>query len=250
MSRKIILLNLALLALTVTLIWQARKHYLEMKAHEREVLRQSVRPRQVLPPPAVPAPAPVAAVQYIDVAQKTLFNKDRNPNVVVEPPPPPKEKPMPALPTYFGQIRLGDPVIFLAFGNGGQKRFYTGDKVGEFKLIAFDNEKITLGWDDKQVEKRLDELKAKADQGPSQSSAAAAAQPAASPAAGSPQIKSLSGPAVLDPAKPDSVLGPDFGDYRGCVMNDPTPAGAVVDGYRKVVTRTLMGNSCHWEKAK
>lgn len=249
MSRKLILLNLALLVLAGTLVWQGRRHYLEMKAHEREVLRQSVHASQVLPPPGAPAPAPVAAVQYLEVAQKTLFSKDRNPNVVVEPPPPPQEKPLPAMPVYFGQIRLGDPVIFLAFGNGAQKRYQTGDKVGEFQIVGFTNETITLGWNDKKIEKRLDELKAKGDQG-QPAAAAPAQQTAQNPASSGPQVKSLSGPAVLDPSKPDAVLGPDFGDYRGCVMNDPTPAGAVVDGYRKVVSTTLMGKSCHWEKVK
>jgi hypothetical protein len=40
------------------------------------------------------------SAEYIDVAQKTLFSKDRNPNVVIELPPPKPEPPMPALPFY------------------------------------------------------------------------------------------------------------------------------------------------------
>jgi len=264
MSRKIILLNLALLALTAAFIWQARRRYVDMRAHEQKVLAQRVAAKPVLPPPAVPTTpsAPVAAVQYIDVAQKTLFAKDRNPNVVVEPPPPPKEKPMPALPVYYGQIRLGDPVIFLAIGNGSQKRFQAGDKVGEFQLISFDNQKITLGWDDKKVEKNLDELKAKADQANTssgnQSGAGAAApatvaRPVADSSAGAPPTRPAapsSSTSSSSSSKSDNVFGPDFGDYRGCVMNDPTPAGTVVDGFRKVVARTLMGNSCKWEKVQ
>jgi hypothetical protein len=248
MSRKLILLNLALLALAGILVWQARVHYLEMKAHERAVLLRSARAVSVLPPPSAPVPAAVAPVQYIEVAQKTLFSKDRNPTVVVEQPAPKPEPPMPALPFYFGQIRLGDPVIFLAIGNGPQKRFYVGDKVGEFTIVGFDNEKITLGWNDKKIDKKLEDLRAKADQQPAQSAATAQAAPAASSA---PQVRSLGGAASADASKPDSVVGSDRGDgFRGCVMNDQTPPGTVVDGYRKVVVRGLMGNSCYWEKVK
>jgi hypothetical protein len=257
MSRKIILLNLALLALAGTLVWQARLHYLETKAHEREILRRAAHPRPVLAPPAVPQPQPVQSMQYLDVAQRTLFSRDRNPTVVIEPPPPKPEPPMPALPTYYGQINLGDPVIFLSVGGGAQKRFQVGDKVGDFKLLSFNQDTVTLGWaDTKQVEKKLNEIKAKVDQ-PSAAAQPftgvyqAPAPPGAPSSSGGAQIKSLSGPLSNDSVKPDSAVGADRGDgFRGCVMTDTTPAGTVVDGYRKVVTTTLMGKSCYWEKAK
>jgi hypothetical protein len=254
MNRKIILLNLALLALTAALGWQARRHYLDMKAHEREVLQRTVSARQVLPPPPAPQPVPVAPMQYVDVAQKTLFSKDRNPNVIIEVPPPKPEPPLPALPTYFGQIGIGDkPIIFLSIGNGAQKRFQAGDKVGDFQLVAFDRERITLGWNDKKVERKLEDLKAKVDQAPAAPLGAYQAPPppsAPNSASGS-RVKAIGGSAS-DPSKPDSAVGTTISgtDFRGCVAGDTTPAGTVVDGYRKMTPRTLMGNSCFWEKVK
>jgi hypothetical protein len=36
----------------------------------------------------------------------------------------------------------------------------------------------------------------------------------------------------------------------GCKTGDTTPNGTVVNGYKKVVVRGLMGESCHWEQVK
>jgi hypothetical protein len=268
MSRKIILLNLALLALAGTLVWQARKHYREMKAHEREVLQRSIRPVPALPPPSIPAPQPVAPVQYIDVAQKTLFTRDRNPNVVIEVPPPKPEPPMPALPVYFGRMDFGDPVVILSIRGGAQKRFHAGEKVGDFDLVSFDSDKIIFGWNNKQVEKKFDELKPKSSQPQAEALPATTGQPSwmgkplptfqapgSQPAAGTntsgPQIKSVSDSST-DDVKPNSPIGQSIGgtDFRACSMTDPTPDGQVVDGFRKVIRTTLMGKSCYWEKVK
>lgn len=272
MSRKIILLNLALLLLAGTLVAQARKHYLDLKAHERDVLQQSVKPTPALPPPAVAPPAPVASVQYNDVAQRTLFSRDRNPNVIVEAPAPKPEPPMPALPAYYGQLTIGDPVIFLSVRGGPQKRFRAGEKVGDFDLVSFDKDTIKLAWNDKQVEKKLDEIKPKGDQpqqdnSSSQSGGAAkpnwmgkplgtyqapAPAPAAGQNTGGPQIKSVGTDAKEDDVKPDSPVGRTISgtEFRSCSLSDPTPEGKVVDGYKKVVATTLMGKSCYWEKVK
>jgi hypothetical protein len=275
MSRKIILLNFALLALAGTMIWQARKHYLEMKAHEREVLQRSVRPTPVLPPPSIPAPAPVAAIQYTEVAQKTLFAKDRNPTVIIETPPPKPEPPMPALPTYYGQMNFGDPVVLLSIRNGEQKRFHVGDKVGDFKLVRFDRDRIVFGWNDKEVEKKLDELKVKSDQSSQLQGQAPANQaspgsvpfnplslsgpsprnpaPTQDPVSKGPSVRSVSGSSSSDDTvKPDSPVGNTISgtEFRVCSLSEPTPAGTVVDGYRKVVSNTMMGKTCYWEKVK
>ena len=31
------------------------------------------------------------------------------------------------------------------------------------------------------------------------------------------------------------------------MLASTSPAGTIVNGYKKVVAMTLMGNSCHWE---
>ena len=269
MSRKIILLNLTMIALAGTLVWQARKHYFELKAHEREVLQRSVKAQPVLPPPAVQPPQPVTAMQYTDVAQKTLFSRDRNPTVVVEVPAPKPEPPMPALPVYYGQMNLGDPVIFLSIRGDAQKRFHAGEKVGDFKLVSFDQDKVTFAWNDKPVEKKIDELKPHGDRAQAQADTQTTGQgqpswmgkplgtyqapgPSGAPAGGGPQIKSLGESSANDPVKPDSPVGRSISgtDFRACSMSDPTPEGKVVDGFKKVVVNTLFGKSCYWEKVK
>ena len=54
------------------------------------------------PPPftALPGAPPVVAGGYADIAQKTLFDRSRNPTVAVELPPAPPPVPMPPLPAF------------------------------------------------------------------------------------------------------------------------------------------------------
>ena len=39
---------------------------------------------------------------------------------------------------------------------------------------------------------------------------------------------------------------PAEGGFKRCELNDNTPAGTIVDGYRKVVSRTPFGEACRW----
>lgn len=159
MSRKLIALNLALIALAGAMVWLLRVHWLETEAHERAIFERAARARAVLPLPPDVSPRPVAAVDYLDVAQKTLFSKDRNPIVVIEPPPPKPEPPMPALPSYHGQMAIGDPVVFLSTNeNAVQKSYRAGEKIGPFEVVSFDREKITFDWNGKTVERKVQDL--------------------------------------------------------------------------------------------
>ena len=94
MNRRIVLLNIALLALVAALGWILYANWREAQARESAVLRHKVAPRAVLAPPSLPGVQPAPPAEYIDVANKMLFSKDRNPIVVVEPPKPaPDAKP-------------------------------------------------------------------------------------------------------------------------------------------------------------
>ena len=90
MRRRLLLLNIVLAAAICGAGWQLRRDWLAARAREQANARQAVKP---LPPPpvAITKPAqPVAATAYNEIAQKMLFSKDRNPDVVVEvqaPPP-------------------------------------------------------------------------------------------------------------------------------------------------------------------
>ena len=45
----------------------------------------------------------------------------------------------------------------------------------------------------------------------------------------------------------DPKLGKDAGGVRTCVAGDTSPPGTVLEGYKKVVTRTMFGETCRWE---
>ena len=242
MNRKWILLNLALIALAGSIVYLLRQHSVEAQAHERAIFEQAARARNVPLPPKMVVPQPLAAAQYLDVAQRNLFSSDRNPNVIIEPPKaPPPPPPMPALPAYFGQIGIGEPSILLSAANQPQKRYHSGDKIGPFEIVRFDLQKITFKWNDQDVERNLSELTPK--------DAPTLTQPvAAAPAPStSPRVSSIGG-GTTDASKPDSQVGFDIGGgFRACVNGETSPSGTIVGGYRKIVTRGPMGNSCRWE---
>ncbi len=160
MNRRIVLLNFALLALVGALGWVLRANWLEAQARERAVLRRQVAPKAVLAPPSLPGVQAAAPAEYIDVANKMLFSKDRNPTVVVEPPKPAPEPVMPALPSYSGQMSIGEPVIFLSVAKDVQHSYHAGDQVGDFKLVSFDQDNIALEWKGKNVERKLEDVAA------------------------------------------------------------------------------------------
>jgi cytoskeletal protein RodZ len=45
-------------------------------------------------------------------------------------------------------------------------------------------------------------------------------------------------------------FGVGTGSYRSCLKGDNSPDGTVKEGFRKVVTPTAVGPSCHWEKVE
>ncbi|MBZ5673280.1 MAG: hypothetical protein LAP61_03455 [Acidobacteriia bacterium] len=239
MNRKIIALNLALLALLGTLGWMLRAHWRETRAQELATLAKAAAAKAQLPPPSLPPPEAVVPATYLEVAQKTLFSKDRNPNVIIEtvPPPAPKpEEPPPPRPEYHGQMGLGDPVAFLSVEKGGQKGFHAGEKVGPFKLVAFDRETMTFQWKEKTLRYPLEELK------PKEASPVQAGVPASAPA----QAVSA-GPVIGISTSKDPVLGPANGGVRGCITGDNSPAGTVKDGFKKTITPGMFGPMCQWE---
>ena len=206
MNRRLVLLNLALLALAGALVWTLRANWLAAKTRERAVLQRKVAAKAVMPPPALPAVKAVAPAEYIDVAGKMLFSKDRNPTVVVEPPKPAPEPVMPALPSYHGQMAIGEPVVLLSMtANAAQRSYHAGEQIGDFKLVSFDENRIAFEWKGKNVERKLEELRPK--ETTTQASAQTNTQPggqsrSAAPSASAPiqPVASLDHPAPVPAA--------------------------------------------------
>lgn len=244
MNRKIIFLNVVLLALAGWLFWMLRVKWIELHQHEHTVLALSPRVRKLLYPPSPPLFKPFVAADYNGTVQNNIFSKDRNPNVIVDPPPPPPPAPppppMPPLPAYYGTMALfGDPVVLLSLPKGPQKKYHAGDKVGPFQLVSFDREKVVFDWNGKTVERKPEELKEQTASAEQQEVAETGPPPAS--------VKMIPDPPPNQP-KLDPKIGADNGGgIRMCVPGDTTPPGTIVDGYKKVVTMNMFGQTCMWQ---
>ncbi len=237
MKRKLLLVNLALAALSVAGGVHLRRAWIDARAREQAVLRKRIRPVPAPPVYTPPAAEPVKAAGYSDIAQKMLFSKDRNPVVVVAPPPPPKPVPMPPLPLFHGVLDVGDgPIAIMSLGPKGPHRDYQpGDEVGPFKLVAVNNEELVLEWQGQTIKKKVDEFLDR-----SAAAAAAAGPAAANSAAPPPPVQKAS-------AEPGGDLGAGI---KACQPGDNSPAGTVADGMRKVLKVTPFGARCFWESEK
>jgi hypothetical protein len=242
LRRRLLLLDAVLLALVAYAGWQVRQADLRAKARAAAMLGRKVKPDP--PPPFTPLPAqkPVVAGGYAEIAQQTLFDKSRNPTVVVELPPPPAPPPMPPLPVYHGQMNIGaGPTVFLSqTANSAHEAVHPGEKIGQFKLVDVYTDEIEFEWDGKTVRRKLDALVDRTAQAPQ---AAAAAGPSArteAPVAAAPAA-----------AVAKSAIGPGADTGRGfklCDPNDNMAPGTVVDGYRKMIYTTPFGSACRWDQ--
>jgi hypothetical protein len=240
LKRKLIVLNLVLAAAIAATVWRLRSDWVDDRAREQALLSQRVRPQ---PAPIVsksPAPQPVAAIGYAEIAEKMLFSKDRNPTVVVEATPPPPPKPMPHLPVLYGVMNLLDSTTAIMGVKSGahHQAIRPGEQIGEFTLIAIDNQAITLEWDGKEITKPVEEMIDRSATAPAADPAAARAAPTAST------------PTAPPPAQPKGEAAPGTvltDRLRACQPGDASPPGTVSGGFKKVVTPSPFGNMCRWE---
>jgi hypothetical protein len=231
---KLIALNVLLLAALAVIAWEGRARWKEAQAERQANLNAKPAPPAVktLPPAAPPAAA--QPVQYADVATKDLFAKDRNPNVIIEPPKVEAPKPMPALPVVYGVLGLpsGTKAIMSAKQGGAGKSVREGDQVGEFKIVSLDTKTVIFDWDGTQVSRKIDDLIDRSSANPQSPGPAIAAAPPPAPV----------------PPGPVKTDDPKQAD-KPCVPGDTSPAGTVVDGYRKAyaAASTPFGPmGCHW----
>jgi hypothetical protein len=247
-NRKIILLNVVLVALAGWLIWMLRAKWVELHSHEHVVLASSPRTPNTPIPPPIPGAHALSASDYSEVAQRTLFSRDRNPNVAIElpppPPPPPPAPKMPELPAYYGEIGFGDPTVLLRLPKESQQSYHKGEKVGPFVLVSFNSDKIVFDWDGKLVERKPDELREKESV---QEVAVARQQAVAAPApvnngGGFKQVGGAAEGPKLDP----KIGADNGGGIHQCVTGEKSPPGTIVDGFKKLITTNMFGETCMW----
>ncbi len=240
MNRKLLFLNLLLLAAVVWAVVTLRRDWRMARAREAATLNRSIRP---LPPPKfapLPAEQPVMPSGYLDIAQKLLFDKSRNPEVPVEPPPPPPPKPpMPSLPVFHGLMNIGDSgvtAIMSVNATAPHKAIHPGETIGQFKLVDVNSEVVVLEWNGETIRKSTEELANRQ---------AIAIQQDAAPRTDAPPAQAAPPPAAA--SGPGEAT--NFG-FRVCSINDGHAEGDVVDGYRKVVHNGPFGKSCTYDPVK
>jgi len=239
LNRKLLILDVVLVALAVYAGFQFRSQWLAAKAREAAIMNQKPAP---LPPPQftpLSTAPPVLSAGYAEIAQKLLFDRSRNSTVVVEVPPPPPPKPMPPLPVYHGMMNIGDgPAAILSVSaSSPQMEVHPGETIGPFKLVDVDTQEIVLEWDGKIIRKTVDEILDRATRQVVADAGGTVTVPPPAPAA----------PVTQSPLGPGADTGRG---YKVCVPNDSTPDGSVVDGYRKVSIPTPFGNACRWDPAR
>ena len=249
MNRSIILLNLVLLAVLVAGGFEMRRRWIE--AREREALLLAVRPvtpLQITPtiPPLASTPLKLQPSQYIELAERFLFARDRNPNIIIEKPPEPPPKKMPNFPGVYGVMDLGmGPTVFMSFDRLQQQGYKLGEKIGEFTLLAANQKEITFEWEGQSLTRTMDELRPRLQDSTSQ---------APERINSNVNNNALASPPPVVQRAPENVRaapGPEIGGGRkGCVAGDSSPAGTVADGYKKVSYTYAFGPICFWESSR
>ena len=234
-------LNVVLAATVVYAVVELRGQYLAARARQTHLLNSQPTP---LPAPqftSLPEVAPVMASGYANVAQKFLLDPSRDPNLPIEPPPPEKPKPpMPPLPVYHGMWNIGEgPEIIMSLkADSPYKRFHAGEAIGDFKLVAFNAEKVELEWDGQRIIRMVADLS-----GHRPGQVAQQAQPDNSASAGTrpPVTAGDKGPGIANPT-----------GERSCQLGDTSEPGTVKDGVVKTVGRNALtgGEYCIWKPVR
>lgn len=245
MKTGLVLSSLLLAAALTAVIWAGVRQWGQAETHRKTLVSNSVKASPVPPPAPLRPTEPQGAVAWADVAEKNLFSKDRNPNIVIEQKPV-EEKKMPALPVLYGVMGMPSGAQALIAEKKGESghAVRAGESIGEFKILALDTQNITFGWNGKEVARKVDELIDR--EGPS------GAAPAAPPAA-------VAGPAAAAPPPPPAVTNANAAGKHGpvqmgtpmepaynCLSNDSSPAGTVDDGFRKTILPSPFGSFCKW----
>jgi hypothetical protein len=239
---KLIALNLLLVAGVSATVWQARVRWQAAQAERRATLNVPIQTAKPTPVPATPKLDPPQATKYAEVAEKNLFSADRNPAVIIDPPKPVEVKPMPRLPVVYGTMGLpsGIKAIMAEKSGDASRSIRVGDSIGEFKVLALDSQKVTFEWDGKKIEKRMEDLV-------DRSSAPVTANQG--PAAPRPNGPAVPTPAAPQPTNSNPTMSVELTEgVRACKPGEGSPAGTMLDGYKKVITMSPFGATCRWIK--
>jgi len=237
-NRKLwIVLNLSLAGAVVWTTVELRDGWRAAKAHQAATLGRPVAAPPTAPWQPLPNPPAVLPSAYKEVAQKDLLDRSRDPNVPLPPPPvPPPPPPVPPLPVYHGYMNLdGRPIAILSVTKSSEhEAVHPGETIGEFTLRSVNTREIEFAWRDQVIHKSVYEL-----------------EDNTSPAMQAAAVRTdVPAPVYAPPPPPPAAPGPGEATHFGvklCNPGDTSAVGSVVDGYRKVMSRTPFGSACLWE---
>jgi hypothetical protein len=239
--RKLVLLNLALAGVLLLIVHVLRQRWQEGEVRRDKIVQAPIAPAHVEPPPPRPMVQPLTATAYVDVAQKVLFSRDRNPDVIPPPPAPPPPPPkIPPFPAAHGVMIWGKvpPSIILSVGKDEQRVYRAGDKVGEFEIASIDEQHLVLTWNGQTFVKNISDLEALAAPAQEQQQAANLPPP---PVSAPPPTAPQNGPGISMDSE---------GKMKTCDVTDTNPMGTVINGYKKVPLVNPMapgGHFCLWQ---
>ena len=249
MKRKLWLLNFVLIAAIAAGAWRVRKEAEAFKLRERSTLTKKPAVPALPPAPATPPAPPVAAASYLEIAQKLLWSKDRNSQVIVDPPKPVEVKPLPPLPAVHGVLNMPTGAIVMMSDKPGarQRGIQAGETIGQFKLVSVEGEELVLAFEDRTVKKKLQELMERAQEPAAPGSGGGPTQLQGVAPGTTVTTSSAAPPAPSGKPEPGAKLTDTL---AACQAGDTSPPGSVVNGMRKVVSQTPFGPACRWESIK
>jgi hypothetical protein len=259
MKRKLLLLNLALLALLLAGGFELHRR-VEQARSRYEILQRFEAAKEVPQFPSPQGPDRVRQADYLPIVDRMLFYQDRNAIVEVEAPEV-KVVQRPALPVLSGVINFGEgPIALMADDARADPRpVKVGEKVGEYTFLGFSGDKLKLAWQGEEIEVSPDSLAGDLDSGsrassragaPAGNSSTSAARRALANRRQATRAEANTQPAPADTRKALGGRHNIGAEIRPGVFRadpkDTAPAGTEYEGYRKVVNRTPFGNQSWW----
>ncbi|HYA16129.1 MAG TPA: hypothetical protein VEF06_01615, partial [Bryobacteraceae bacterium] len=225
-------------------VWEGRARWNAAETQQHNTLDARVRAATPPPPAAAPKPEAPAAANYVDVAANNLFSKDRNPAIVIEAPKIEKPKQMPPLPVVYGVLGLpsGLKALMAEKAGASSRPVKAGDRVGEFQIAALDPQNVTFVWEGQEIQRKIEDLLDRSNHDPA----------GGPPAGGQPGVPAANVPppppaaAVTGSAALGVEVGTPGHSERTCRPGDNSPAGTVIDGYKKVEIQMPFGVNCRW----
>jgi hypothetical protein len=249
LNRKLLILDIALGVGVIYGGFELHSVWVAAKARQARMPGPPPKAAPVAAVPPLPQQPAVLPSGYQKIAVADLFDASRNPAIPIDapppPPPPPPPKDPPPLPSYHGMMDFGDPqgpiALITQHDGPGHQELHAGEMAGDFKLVSFNRQEMTLDWEGRIIHKRLNEG---GNEKPKAQAPTAGIEP---PAPGVIPGQAAQQAEQPKPQRNETGPGQDMTDtVKACQAGDTSPEGTVSGGYRKEIHMNPMGSQCIW----